>query len=380
MRNLIIVLCGFLVLQSAAQTEYIEVDSKILKQTRQIKVQLPRNYKANEDKSYPVILVFDGDYLFEPVAGLIDYYSYWEYIPEAIVIGVNQAGYRKEDGLINPESELPVETGALFYDFITLEVLEFAAKNYRTLPFWVITAQDFMANYASFFLMKDNPEFRGYINLSPDYSPQKIDRLKAVFESTDQKLWYYMSTAENDISQLRESIRTANAQFKNIENDNFFFYYNDFKKEDHHSHAGLGLSFAFQDIFSPYKPISEIEFNSKVLKADHYVDYLIEKYNNIAELYDLEVNMRESDFLYIHDAIEENEKWEQFKDLSQVAKKELPETLFSDYFLGRYYEEIGKPKKAMKTYRGGYGLREIGFITNDLMIQKADRLKEIFGY
>lgn len=81
-----------------SQKEYIQVDSKILEETRQIKVQLPRNYEKNKEKKYPVVVTFDGDYMFEPVAGISDFYSYWEYIPEVIVIGINQAGFRQEDG------------------------------------------------------------------------------------------------------------------------------------------------------------------------------------------------------------------------------------------------------------------------------------------
>ena len=380
MKKLLILLAVLFSYQSYAQIEYVEVDSKILNGTRQIKVQLPRNYEKNEDKSYPVIVVFDGDYLFEPVAGLVDYFSYWEYIPEAIVIGVNQVGFRNDDGLIDSDVQYPIDSGAQFYDFINLEVMKFVDENYRTSPFVVITAQDYMANFASFFLMKDNPLFRGYVNISPDYTSKTTDRLKEVFSSTKQKTWYYISTAEDDIKELRKTIRASNATFQAIDNNNFYYYYDDFKDQDHFTQVGFALSSAFQKIFSLYKPISEDEYLTKVLKADDFVEYLIEKYDDIAELYALDIKMRTSDFFYINDAIEKNEKWEQFKDLSDLAEDQLPETLFSSYFLGRYYEEIGKPKKAMRSYNSGYGLEEVGFITNDLVIQKAEKIKEIFGY
>ena len=70
----------FLVLPMIAfsQPEYKTVESKILRQKRDIKIQLPRNYNSNSEKTYPVIYVLDGDYLFEPVAGNVDYFGYWE--------------------------------------------------------------------------------------------------------------------------------------------------------------------------------------------------------------------------------------------------------------------------------------------------------------
>ena len=54
---------------STAQTIYEEFDSYKLNGKRQIKIQLPRNYEDNIEKAYPLFVVFDGDYLFEAVAG-----------------------------------------------------------------------------------------------------------------------------------------------------------------------------------------------------------------------------------------------------------------------------------------------------------------------
>ena len=53
-----------------------------------MKVQLPRNYNENLSKEYPLIIVLDGDYMFEAVSGSVDYLSYWGNIPESIDIDV----------------------------------------------------------------------------------------------------------------------------------------------------------------------------------------------------------------------------------------------------------------------------------------------------
>lgn len=77
-----------------SQVIYEEINSKKLNSTRQIKIQLPRNYEENTQKKYPIILVLDGDYLFEPVAGNVDFYSYWEDMPQSIVVGIMQGDKR----------------------------------------------------------------------------------------------------------------------------------------------------------------------------------------------------------------------------------------------------------------------------------------------
>ena len=51
-----------------------------------------------------------------------------------------------------------------------------------------------------------------------------------------------------------------------------------------------------------------------------------------------------------------------------------------NYYLARFYEETGEPKKAMRTYQSAYILDEIAGLTKDLMLEKADLIKEDFGY
>lgn len=72
MKNIILLLAFLLVTNSfQAQTIYKEIDGPDGEQ-RQLKIQLPRNYEKNEETRYTVIIVLDGDYLFEPVAGIAD--------------------------------------------------------------------------------------------------------------------------------------------------------------------------------------------------------------------------------------------------------------------------------------------------------------------
>ena len=91
---------------TSAQITYKTLNSSKLGESRELKIQLPRNYEQNKEKSYPVLIVLDGDYLFEPVAGNVDYYSYWEDIPELIVVGDNQSKSRDDDASYNQQTFL----------------------------------------------------------------------------------------------------------------------------------------------------------------------------------------------------------------------------------------------------------------------------------
>ena len=112
-----------------AQTQYEFIESDRLGE-RQLKIQLPRNYIENTDQFYPLIVTLDGDYLFEPVAGNVDFISYWDDMPEAIVVGVNQDKDRAEDLKISDEDYFPIMSGAKFYEFLGAELIPYIVDNY----------------------------------------------------------------------------------------------------------------------------------------------------------------------------------------------------------------------------------------------------------
>src|SRR5690606_18111925 len=132
---LIFLMCSFNFIN--AQIIYKTLESTKLGKTRELKIQLPRGYNNDKDKNYPLFIVLDVDYLFELVAGNVDYYTYWEDMPEAIVVGINQIDSRFEDTMYSEQNSLPVETGAAFFEFIGAEVIPFIETTYRTGKFKV---------------------------------------------------------------------------------------------------------------------------------------------------------------------------------------------------------------------------------------------------
>ena len=95
------------------------ISSKYLKSDRALKIQLPRSYDIETKKKYPLIIVMDGDYLFDITSGSVDYLSYWGDIPENIVVGVNQFGSRFEDSSVLDEFNFtPISSTSNFYDFL----------------------------------------------------------------------------------------------------------------------------------------------------------------------------------------------------------------------------------------------------------------------
>lgn len=362
-----------------AQVLYETVPSTNLSESRQVKIQLPRNYETNKEKNYPVIVVLDADYLFEPVAGNVDYYSYWEDMPQAIVVGVMQPN-RMDDTKYDDSNFLPTEQGASFFNFIGQDLFPWLSKKYRLAPFNLIVGHDATAGFANYYLMKNPPLFNAYISLSPDLAPQMTERLTDILQKTENKIFYYQATGTEDIEALRESTQVLHVALQNIENTNLKYYFDDFENATHYTLAGKAIPSALEQIFSVYRPITKKEFQEDILTAESPFNYLTEKYEIIENLFGIKDKIRINDFIAIAAALEKKADWDGFENLGKLARKEYPETVLGAYYLGRSYEGNEDTKKAMRTYESALVLKSAGDVDKDILMARAQRIKDDFGY
>lgn len=366
---------------SFAQTIYETISSEKLGETRELKIQLPRNYEENTEKTYPVILVLDGDYLFEPMAGNVDYYSYWENAPEMIVVGINQSKSRLDDAYYEDRNFLPADKGAQFFEFLGMELMAYLDNKYRTANFRVIAGHDYTANFINYYLLKSDPIFDGYINLSPDLAPKMADRISNSLAKSETKKWFYLATGTNDIPQLKESIQNLNSKLAALDNDLVSYKFDNFEHATHYSLVGQAIPAALESMFTVFRPISEKDYNEILLQTSlSAVTFLEDKYESIQELYGIDKKVRVKDFMAVHHAIEKTRRWNDYKELSKIAYDNYPGTMLGTYFEARYEEETGNPKKAMRTYQNAYGQQKIAFLNTDFMLGKADAIKKDFGY
>lgn len=365
----------------SSQVIYEEFASAKLGEKRQIKIQLPRGYENNTEKSYPLFIVLDGDYLFEVVAGNVDYYSYWEDMPEAIVVGINQIDQRDSDTNYSEQNSLPIEGGASFFEFIGMELIPSLISTYRLEDFRVIVGHGETANFMNYYLLKDRPVFQAYINISPALAPDVNTYLSERLSKFETKLFYYLASGTNDRKSVKKDAEALNATFTALDNKNILYNYDNFEGATHYNAPAHALPKALESIFYVFQPISKKEYKETILKLETSpVEYLEEKYQTILDLFGIEKQILINDFKATSAAIEKTEKFQHYEALGKLARKQYPDTLLGNYYLARFYEETGEPKKAMKTYKSAYILEEIAGITKDLMLEKADEIKADFGY
>ena len=168
---------------------------------------------------------------------------------------------------------------------------------------------------------------------------------------------------------------------KGISNDNVHYYFDEFENANHYGVASYGIPKALDKIFKVYKPISIEEYKKEVLAYEGpIVEYLTEKYNTIETLFGFKKQVSLNDMMAIYAGTKKKEDLESLNELSKIAKKEYPDTMLGFFFEAEYFEQMGEPKKAMRTYEKAFGMEEIDFLTKDLALERIDALKADFGW
>lgn len=181
------------------------IASAILKQERQIFIVLPASYgNSAATRTYPVTIVFDGEYNTTTVASVSDDLTMHGQIPESIIVGIgNNRGSDQEESSRNRVHDLTPpglsvsgsgrsEGGDSFLDFIEKELLPAVERQFRGgRPRTIIghSSGGILATYAA----ATRPGFRSIIAID---TPIQLDdnflpkRLQAAAATRNEPLRY----------------------------------------------------------------------------------------------------------------------------------------------------------------------------------------------
>ncbi|MCR1025521.1 esterase family protein [Cellulophaga baltica] len=380
MKCILTVLAFFLYLGSNAQVTQEIFESFKLQERRDVQYYIPENY--TQEKKYPLIIVLDAEYLFENVVATAKFYSRFHGMPEAIIAGVNQSkdNERYDDCAFDEVSGLPSDSSKLFFEFLGMELIPYLETSYNTAPFKMIVGYDITANFSNYYLFKEDSLFNSYVSISPTLAPEMETRVPARLSAMDKTIFYHLIT---DGEKAKKDTQTPilNTAIKAIEKENLHYFYDEYKDADHISVATYSIGKAFDDVFTMFKPISPTEYKTQILTSEEPVfDYLSNKYEMIEKLFGFRKSVDLNDIMAIYAASRKKEDFKSLKPLADLCKKEYPETMLGFYFEGEYLEQMGEPKKALRTFEKAFGMEEIDFLTKDMALEKIDALKADFGY
>lgn len=377
MKQLILFLFFSVSLFSQKTTETF-VSNK-LGESREITIGLPAAYEKNPNKKYPILVLLDGDYLFNPFYGALSYGVYWDDLPETIIIGISQNKNKARIAdCTYDDNGLPSGKGAGFFEFIGGELLPYIEKKYRVAPFRIIAGHGITAGFSNFFLFKDYSIFNAYISLNPELTPEMESLIPERLAALNQPLFYYQSTADSDLKEILQTVQNLDTNIKTDNNTLINYKYDAFKGASHYSSVLYSIPNALYQIFDCYKPISKSEYIEKIaILAGAQVEYLTDRYDIIAETIGLKVQIRFSDFKAIETSILLNKSYSELEKLSGIARKNYPKSMLADYELGLMYEKLKEFKKAANAYQKAHQFDSIGDLSKEMMHDKFDEMQSL---
>lgn len=380
MKRCLFLLIGLLCFNLGAQIKKEIFESFKLQERRGVSYYFPEDY--SEEKKYPLIVVLDAEYLFDIVVANAKFYSRHHRMPQAIIVGIDQAenDLRWEDCDFEQTTGLPTEKGTRFYEFLGTELIPYLETNYSIAPFKMFAGYDITANFGNYFLFKDKSLFNSYLSISPVLATEMESRVPSRLSDINQEIFYNI-ILEKEKTEDRQRILQMNNAIKSIDKETLHYFFDEYNDADHVSIAAYGISKAFDNVFKIFRPISPKEYKTEILASDEPVfKYLEDRYNMIENLLGFKKPVELNDIMAIYAACLKKEDIESLKPLAELCKKQFPDTMLGFYFEGEYYEELGEPKKAFKTFEKAFQMEEIDFLTKDMALEKIDALKADFGY
>ena len=261
-----------------------------------------------------------------------------------------------------------------------MELIPYLDLNFSTAPFKMIIGYDITANFENYWLFKDNSVFDAYVSISPTLAPEMETRVPIRLNTFEKQLFYQL-IVEGEQSKETPKIIALDRGIKGLEKEKLHYFFDEYKNADHISVATYGIGKAFDNIFGMFKPISPKEYKTQILTSEEPVYmYLEKKYQGIVDLFGFSKPVELNDIMAIYAASRKKEEFESLKPLSDLCKKEYPDTMLGFYFEGEYYEQLGEPKKALKTFEKAFQMEEIDFLTKEMALEKMDALKADFGF
>lgn len=283
-KNIVIVLF-FLIGISQAKSQNVEpivigskhlLHSHILNEDRGYWISLPDSYNDKESsyKSYPLLILLDGNVHFKAVSGMVNYMSSGSYsnrkIPEMIVVGIQNADRRRDytpDKIITAR-ENNSGGGENFLSFLEGELIPELDQTYRTSPYRILFGHSLGGLLATHAYMKEETVFNSFIAVDPSFGTWDSETMDNKLDTlTDRSFerFIYIATAnwgKRNIRNRDRHVRFYEALHSKSEGE-LPAKLEYFENEDHSSVPIIafhnGISAIFEGYGISYRDVKDIE-------------------------------------------------------------------------------------------------------------------------
>src|SRR5438874_8576074 len=176
--------------------ETIQLQSKILKESRSLLISKPPEYDSSTDR-YPVLYLLDGETHFQYTSAVVKFLADDDRMPGMIVVGIDSEDTKHRTHDLTPPSSdetdnrfSPGNGGAdVFLSFMADELVPFIDKTYRTRPYRLLVGHSFGGLFAIYALIKKPHLFNAYVAADPSLYWNKgavVAEAERFFSTTNQ--------------------------------------------------------------------------------------------------------------------------------------------------------------------------------------------------
>jgi hypothetical protein len=340
------------------------LESDILESSRNIRIYIPQGYEIDSLKNYPLAVVFDEEFLFDTYVGNSVLFSKKDKAPKQIVVGISMEETKGKDISFDINSGRLTSTAKNFYDFVRDEVLFYMESNFRTSPFISLVGYGYSANLITHFLQEDTAFINSFICINPSFSDFIGNELQSYnipkFEREDNSFYFYTNNSNSFSPDKQVQIDAVQKGLTALEIKNFTVISDVITTSSAVSAISEAVPRAMTKVFEIYSGISKEEYekNIKELAPLDAISYLENKYLEIEFLFGSNLGIREQDIYAIENIILEKENGDRLREFGKMILKLFPSSPLGDYYIGRFYESGKMFKKALKSYKNGYGKME----------------------
>jgi predicted alpha/beta superfamily hydrolase len=361
--------------QISIATKHI-INSKILKEKRNILISLPEGYEKTT-ANYPILVLTDGMQNIKHAIGSIELLTRTGSIPPIIVVGINSINRTKDFSPTVSENNPGSGNGPKYLEFIEKEVLPFVDSNYRTHPFRVLEGHSLGGIFTAYALMEKPELFDAHIILSPSFwwNKEEFINKSGTFFKANQHLEkaMYFSIGEDESSSkwgMRKELSNFVDSLKANKPKNLRFKHTEFKNEGHMSSPLLGTYFGLKWVFS------DMLYTDEQLK--NYTDEaFLAHEQKMIDKYGSEAKQSAESYVMLSNYLSSKKKYKSAITILKRGIDAYDYDIFLKYSLAKAYEKDKNIPEAIATYKAGIETsKKHKFAYEDRLQKEIDRLEE----
>ena len=254
---------------------------------KKISIVLPDDWQNNNQKKYPLIVVFDkqNSRSHNHILHTIDYLTAAEQMPRCIIISIESDNFRRINEARSPVSS---ENGKadLNEKYLFDEIIHLAESKFKASPFRILIGHSWYGHFTTSMFAKNIDNLSAVIALDPFFNQKNIsliDSISALNNLEIKHTKYYRYSIGKDYPEDYEAIESAKDEITNPKiNIKGTYFPNAF----HNAVPGLGIGEALYDIFEYWSIQQYAFFRPSNKSADVFAELknnMINHYGNTLE-------------------------------------------------------------------------------------------------